>query len=116
MDASSGGSRTDISCGGCGAQIALATKHNMSSLVDSYRCLPWGPPTNIGGDAQGSQPGWYTNKQVRSRGNVLAPFAANDLTRLQINHKITLPEVQWLAPELEKLPGATRPRARPPFC
>ena len=55
-------------------QIAIATDHNLSSLVDSYRCLPWGPPTNIGGDAQGTCPsGWCS------------PTG---------NHKITLPEVK----------------------
>ena len=67
------------------AQIALALAHNMSSLVDSYRCMPWGPPTNIGGDAQGAGPGFISKSG---------------------NHKITLPEVQWLAPQLEELPGA----------
>jgi hypothetical protein len=67
------------------AQIALCHSHNITALVDSYRCLPWGPPTNIGGDAQGS---------------------AGGFTPARPNHKITLPEVQWLATELTKLPGA----------
>lgn len=67
------------------AQIALANKHNMSSLVDSYRCLPWGPPTNIGGESQGRTAGFVNG---------------------QLNHKITLPEVQWLANLLVDLPGA----------
>ena len=51
-------------------QIAIANDHNVSSLVDSYRC----PPTNIGGDAQGTCPsGWCSATG---------------------NHKITLPEVK----------------------
>lgn len=67
------------------AQIAMCHKYNMTSLVDSYRCLPWGPPTNIGGDCQGSTGGFVTQRA---------------------NHKITLPEVKWLASELTTLPGA----------
>jgi len=65
-------------------QIAMTHKYNMTSLVDSYRCLPWGPPTNIGGDCQGSTGGFVHAG----------------------NHKITMPEVQWLAGELTKLSGA----------
>jgi hypothetical protein len=62
----------------------MCHKYNMTSLVDSYRCLPWGPPTNIGGDCQGSTGGFVHVG----------------------NHKITLPEVKWLASQLTKLPGA----------
>ncbi len=66
------------------AQIAMCHQHNMTALVDSYRCLPWGPPTNIGGNCQGSTGGFVHVG----------------------NHKITLPEVKWLAQQLTKLPGA----------
>jgi hypothetical protein len=66
-------------------QIASADKHNLTSIVDSYRCLPWGPPSNIGGDAQGPTNTW---------------------SRLDDNHKITLPEVKWLAKQMVDMPGA----------
>lgn len=66
-------------------QIAAANEHNMTSLVDSYRCIPWGPPSNIGGDAQGPTNTWG---------------------RPDDNHKITLPETQWLAKQLVNIPGA----------
>jgi chondroitin AC lyase len=68
--------------------IALGWEHNMTSLIDTYRCIPWGPPAlNGGGDAEGA-----TNRFLSS---------VSDL-----NHVITLPEVQWLAPQLARLQGA----------
>ena len=60
--------------------IANAAAANMTVLLDTYRCVPWGdgsaPRENEGGDAQGP----------------VGAFVAN-----ASNHKITLPEVQWLA-------------------
>ena len=50
-----------------------------------YRCIPWGPISNIGGDAQGPTNTW---------------------SRLDDNHKITLPEVKWLAKQIVDMPGA----------
>eukprot|EP00041_Stephanoeca_diplocostata_P035753 m.1273087 g.1273087 ORF g.1273087 m.1273087 type:complete len:991 (+) comp24751_c0_seq59:115-3087(+) len=66
--------------------IKFAWMHNLSSLVDSYRCLPWGPPNvTSGGSAQG-------------------PTATFISTTYK--HKITLPEIQWLAPRLAAIPGS----------
>jgi hypothetical protein len=53
--------------------IALAWQHDVTSLVDTYRCLPWGPPaSSVGGGADGA-----TNRFLTSVSD--------------INHVITLP-------------------------
>lgn len=68
--------------------IALGHAHNLSSLVDTYRCIPWGPPNlTAGGDADGAVNRWLSSVSDR-------------------NHVLTLPELQWLAPKLAALPGA----------
>ena len=59
--------------------IRHAAEYNMTALVDTYRCLPWGGEANYGGDAQGP-----VGKFVQRHNN----------------HKITLPEVKWLAKQL----------------
>ena len=59
--------------------IKNAAAANMTVLIDTYRCKPWGGSDNEGGDAQGP-----TNGYVKPG----------------FNHKITLPEVKWLAPRL----------------
>ena len=51
----------------------------MTALIDTYRCLPWGGDANYGGDAQGP---------------------VGKFVKRNSNHKITLPEVKWLAKEL----------------
>ena len=66
-------------------QIVAADSHNMTSILDSYRCIPWGPPSNIGGEAQGPTNTW---------------------SKLDSNHKITLPETKWLAKQIVDMPGA----------
>ena len=57
--------------------IENAAARNLTVLIDTYRCKPWGG--KFGGDSQGP-----TNAYIKANSN----------------HKITLPEVQWLAPRL----------------
>ena len=60
-------------------QVDQVEKRGMQSIFDTYRCLPWGGAANAGGASQGGG-GWVAEKHG-------APH----------NHKVTLPEVQFLA-------------------
>ena len=62
-------------------QVTQVEKRGMQSIFDTYRCLPWGGAANSGGASQGGG-GWVSQKH--------GVFVAS-------NHKITLPEVKYLA-------------------
>lgn len=62
-------------------EITEASELGLQSLIDTYRCLPWGGDANLGGAFQSSA--WQAP---------YLPFVPTG-----INHKITLPELQWLA-------------------
>lgn len=62
-------------------QLRTCRENGMQALVDSYRCTPWGGIANYGGESQSSTINTY-------------------LTTRTNNHKITLPEVQWLGKNL----------------
>jgi hypothetical protein len=70
--------------------VVESVKHvaalGMQSLVDTYRCVPWGGEANLGGAAQGGPIGGRV-KRIH-------------------NHKVTLPEVKWLARELQAIESA----------
>jgi hypothetical protein len=61
--------------------IAHAEAKGMQVLLDSYRCTPWGETSqNIGGESQGAVAAY------------VPPGS---------NHKITLPEIKWVASRLK---------------
>lgn len=65
--------------------VKRCEKLGLQVLIDSYRCRPWGGLQNAGGNAQGPVGGFVSRTA---------------------NHKITLPEVQWLATRLQEMPAA----------
>jgi len=73
--------------------IEHARAYNMTALIDTYRCLPWGSPDNIGGDWQAG--GGHTPGGSAGGGGFVSARPH------QPNHKITLPEVQWLAKQVQ---------------
>jgi hypothetical protein len=64
-------------------QFDRAEAHGMQSLVDTYRCTPWGGPRNFGGYSFNpldvALPAGYPGYPI---------------------HKVTLPEIQWLAKQV----------------
>ena len=65
------------------AEITEAAELGLQSLIDTYRCLPWGGETNLGGAFQSSP--WQAPYQ---------PFVSRGS-----NHKITLPELRCKMPQ-----------------
>lgn len=61
-------------------QLKMASEHNVTALIDTYRCMIWGDKHNTGGYFPGGGSGFW------NRGT---------------NKKITLPEVKWISNQLK---------------